>query len=276
LRIHFTKMHGAGNDFVVIDARDEPLALSAQQARHIADRQHGIGCDQILVLHPATDADFAYRIYNAQGGEVQQCGNGARALALLGRELLGRSETLAMMSPAGLVRARFDAPDDPHQVSVDMGPAHFDPATLPMDVAQRADDYTAMLDDAPIRFGAVSMGNPHAVITVTDIDTADVERVGAGLQQHALFPQSVNVGFMQIMTRNAIALRVFERGVGETLACGTGACAAVAVGHARGDLDTKVSVKLPGGELMVNCEQPDQAIWLTGPAHVAFKGHIEL
>lgn len=269
-------MHGAGNDFVVIDARAQPLELSPAQARHLADRQRGIGCDQILVLHAATDADFAYRIYNAQGGEVQQCGNGARALAILGRELLGRPETLAMMSPAGLVHARFDNADDPHQVSVDMGAARFDPAALPMNVADRREQYSVTLDDQTLRFGAVSMGNPHAVITVTNLETANVEHLGAALQQHALFPESVNVGFMQIVARDVIALRVYERGVGETLACGTGACAAVAVGHTHGDLDANVRVNLPGGELMVNCEQPDQAIWLTGPAHVAFKGHIEL
>lgn len=273
MRIPFTKMHGAGNDFVVIDARELQLDLGAAQARHLADRQRGIGCDQILVLQAATDADFAYRIYNAEGGEVQQCGNGARALALLGRELLGNPDTLTMMSPAGLVRARFDSD---RQVSVDMGTPQFEPAALPMRSARQQDAYSARVKQQTLHFGAVSMGNPHAVFTVSDVGTAEVEEIGRALQQHDMFPQSVNVGFMQILGRDAIVLRVYERGVGETLACGTGACAAVAIGQARGQLDAEVGVTLPGGQLVVNSEPPDQRLWLTGPAHVAFKGHIDL
>jgi diaminopimelate epimerase len=278
VRISFTKMHGAGNDFVVIDARNLQLDLSPAQARHVADRQRGIGCDQILVLHASNEADFAYRIFNAQGGEVQQCGNGARALALLGYELLGAErsqppEVLTMQSPAGLVRARVESSD---QISVDMGAPRFAPSALPMDTPQQEDGYSVSLKGQTLEFGAVSMGNPHAVLTVPDVTTADVENIGQALQQHALFPESVNVGFMQILARDAIVLRVYERGVGETLACGTGACAAVAIGQARGALDARVGVTLPGGELMVNSVPPDQRLWLTGPAHVAFKGHIDL
>ncbi len=275
VHIDFTKMHGAGNDFVVIDARGQTLELNSAQAQHLADRHLGIGCDQILVLHDATTprADFAYRIYNAAGGEVQQCGNGARALALFARPDAPADITLRMQSPAGLVQARFS---DNGQVSVDMGPAHFSPDALPFVQTEQKPFYELAIDGQPVTFGAVSMGNPHAVLVVDDIDRAPVAKMGTALQNHCAFPQSVNVGFMYIHSRRHIDLRVFERGVGETLACGTGACAAVAIGVARGDLDTQVDVTLPGGQLMVNCAQIDQAIWLTGPAHRAFTGHIDL
>lgn len=268
-------MHGAGNDFVVIDARERPLELTPAQARHLADRHRGIGCDQILVLIPAHDAraDFGYRIYNAAGGEVQQCGNGARALALFACPNASPQRELRMQSPVGIVRASFTADG---LVSVDMGRANFEPASLPFAYDPQQDFYDLDVGGDTLRIGAVSMGNPHAVIVVDSIDTAPVARLGPALQQHPAFAQSVNVGFMQIVSRERIALRVFERGVGETLACGTGACAAVAIGVKRKALDANVTVALPGGELMVNCAHMNEAIWLTGPAHFSFEGQIEL
>ncbi|MFK8014183.1 MAG: diaminopimelate epimerase [Gammaproteobacteria bacterium] len=266
-------MHGAGNDFVVIDARERALELTAAQARHLADRHRGVGCDQILMLIPSADADFGYRIFNAEGGEVEQCGNGARALALFARPDAPQNVALRMASPAGIVRARFT---DDAQVSVDMGPANFEPSSLPFAMATRRDHYEIEIDGQTVRFGAVSMGNPHAVIEVDDINGAPVQTLGPKIQQHDAFPQSVNVGFMQVHSPQRIDLRVYERGVGETLACGTGACAAAAVGAAWGKLASHVDIALPGGQLMVNCEHLERSIWLTGPAHSAFEGHIEL
>ena len=274
VRLPFTKMHGAGNDFVVLDGRDQTIALSTDQARHIADRHRGIGCDQIMLLTPSTGdaADFGYRIFNANGGEVQQCGNGARALALYAHRIGGLPDTLTMQSPAGPVRAVVEG----DQIRVDMGPARFAPADIPLAVAQQASRYCVDLDGHAVTFGAVSMGNPHAVVVVDSVSDAPVDALGATLQSHPLFPQSVNVGFMQIVDRRTVHLRVNERGVGETQACGTGACAAVAVGVTLGELDDVVAVNLPGGQLVVDCRQPQRAVWLTGPAHVAFEGHIDL
>lgn len=274
MRLNFTKMHGAGNDFVVVDGRTTPAELSAVQARHLADRRRGVGCDQIMLLTPPAHdgADFGYRILNADGGEVQQCGNGARAIALFAFLRGGVDQDLLMESPAGPVRARVNG----DEIQVDMGPARFEPDTLPLRADAAQTHYTLDLLDGPVTFGAVSMGNPHAVLTVDDVATAPVDRLGCELQQNPAFPESVNVGFMHIVNRATIDLRVNERGVGETKACGTGACAAAAVGVQRGDLNPVVQVRLPGGNLMVDCTQLDQAVWLTGPAHVAFEGHIDL
>ncbi len=267
LHIAFTKMHGAGNDFVVIDARKTSVELTADQARRLADRKHGVGCDQIMVMFAVSHADLGYRIYNADGSAAQQCGNGARAVAWLAHQR-GAAGALLMRSPAGPVRARIKG----DAVSVDMGPARFEPDAIPLNQEQTQPSYEA----DGLTFGAVSIGNPHAVIDVRDAATTDVDTIAAKLRATAVFPKDVNVGFVQIVNRQQIALRVVERGVGETLACGTGACAAVAVGVQNGHLDPVVQVRLPGGNLMVDCSELETAIWLTGPAHVAFEGHIQL
>ncbi len=276
MRIDFTKMHGLGNDFIVFDAPREGVP-SAGQLRHLASRHTGIGFDQALVLEPPRKAGTSvyYRIFNADGIEVEQCGNGARCIAALlhrqGRASAG--ELLRMDSPAGEVRARIGSPQS---ISVDMGVPSFDPRSLPFDAASDALVHTLDAGGTDVEIGAVSLGNPHAVLIVSSVDTAPVERLGPAIETHRRFPKRVNVGFMQILDRGNIRLRVHERGAGETLACGTGACAAVVIGRRRGMLDAEVRVHTRGGELRVNWDAPDDPVWLTGPAEVAFEGHVDL
>jgi diaminopimelate epimerase len=275
MHLSFTKMHGAGNDFIVFD-RPAGMALpSAEQWRALADRHRGIGFDQAIVFEPARTPDTLayYRIFNADGSEVEQCGNGARcAVRLL--QLQGRAGDgdVTLGSPAGTVRGRIG---EGGIISVNMGPPRFDPAALPFVAAAEALSYAIEIDGRSYEIGAVSMGNPHAVLRVADVESAPVEAIGRALQQHARFPKRVNVGFMQIVDASHIRLRVFERGVGETLACGTGICAAVAVGRAQGLLAANVEVHVPGGRLSVNWEGGDAPVWLAGPAAVAFTGQID-
>jgi diaminopimelate epimerase len=274
-RLEFTKMHGLGNDFAVFDTPAGP-PLDGALIRRLADRHTGIGFDQALVLEAPRRADSAvfYRIFNADGLEVEQCGNGARCIAaLLAARGLARSDTVTMDSPAGLVRARTPSGG---LVSVDMGPVRFDPRTLPFDAPADAARYQLELPGGSAEIGAVSIGNPHAVLAVESVDTADVGRVGPAIEGHPRFPRRVNVGFMQVIDRAHIRLRVYERGAGETLACGTGACAAVAVGRRWGELDGEVHVSVRGGELRVNWGGPGEHIWLTGPAEISFAGHVEV
>ena len=275
MRIEFTKMHGLGNDFVVFDA---PAAapLDGAVIRRLADRHTGVGFDQALVLEAPRRADTAvfYRIFNADGVEVEQCGNGARCIAaLLAARGLAHSGVVTMDSPAGLIRARTVAGG---LISVDMGPVRFDPRSLPFDAQAEAERYSLEVAGARVEIGAVSIGNPHAVLAVESVDTAAVERLGPAIERHPRFPRRVNAGFMQIVDRTHIRLRVHERGAGETLACGTGACAAVAVGRRWGELDREVYVGVRGGELRVNWNGPGENIWLTGPAEVSFAGHVEV
>ena len=282
----FTKMHGAGNDFIVFEESALPCALpSRAQWRRLSDRHTGIGFDQALVLfrprRPGTDV--FYRIFNADGGEVEQCGNGARCVAEWLR-LRGRAErgTLALDSPAGLVNARFERPG---RVAVDMGAPRFDPADLPF-VPSAPDARPSAIGDLPlyrlevggrqVEFAIASMGNPHAVLFVDDVADAPVAEIGEALQRHPAFPQSVNVGFLQMVDPGHAKLRVYERGVGETLACGTGACAAVAVGRKAGRLAGDVEVALPGGKLRIRWSGAGEPLWMTGPADVAFRGQVEL
>jgi len=275
MRIEFTKMHGLGNDFAVFDAPGA-LPLDGTLIRRLADRHTGIGFDQALVLEAPRRADTAvfYRIFNADGAEVEQCGNGARCIAaLLAARGLARSGAVTMDSPAGLIHARTLAGG---LVSVDMGPVRFDPRALPFDAEAEAERYTLEVAGSAIAIGAVSIGNPHAVIAVESIDSAPVARLGPALERHARFPRRVNAGFMQIIDRGHIRLRVYERGAGETLACGTGACAAVAVGRRWGELDPEVHVSVRGGELRVNWNGLGENIWLTGPAEISFAGHVEV
>lgn len=276
MRIDFTKMHGLGNDFIVFDApADGPPSPHA--LRRLADRRTGIGFDQALMIEPPRRAGSSlyYRIYNADGAEVEQCGNGARCVAALWqrRDRAPAGGVLVMDSLGGEVRARLDARG---LVSVDMGTPNFDPRALPFDAPGDAPFHELEAAGERVRIGAVSIGNPHAVLAVSSIDAAPVERLGPVIERHERFPRRVNVGFMEIVDRTEIRLRVHERGVGETLACGTGACAAVAVGRRRGQLDSEVRVRVRGGELRVNWPGPGHSIWLTGPAEVAFEGRVEL
>jgi diaminopimelate epimerase len=289
MRIEFLKMQGLGNDFLVFDA---PAAaadthLDASRLRALADRHTGVGFDQALMLETPRHAGSRvfYRIFNSDGMEAEQCGNGARCVAALlyaRAPQLGRE--LVMGSPGGLVHARIR---DDGLVSVDMGAPNFDPRAIPMDAAAdaagaragsaaEASTYTLNVDGADIEIGAVSMGNPHAVLRVSDVKTAPVERFGPSIEHHRRFPKRANVGFMQVVGRNHIRLRVFERGAGETLACGTGACAAVAVGRRQGLLDEHVQVDLPGGTATVSWQATAGHLWLTGPATTVFSGSIDI
>jgi diaminopimelate epimerase len=282
MRIDFTKMHGAGNDFIVFgwpagQASQPAQALpSAEQLRKLGNRRTGIGFDQALVLEKPRRPDTAvfYRIFNSDGGEVEQCGNGARCVAaLLYRRGLATAGALTMDSPAGLVHARVQSGS---VVSVDMGVPSFEPRSLPFDAPAVADTYSLDVGGRKVEIGAVSMGNPHAVVVVDSSDVAPVETLGSAIEKHPRFPNRVNAGFVEIIDRSHIKLRVYERGVGETLACGTGACAAVAVERKRGLLDASVVVSARGGDLRVNWDGPGDNIWLTGPTEVAFEGHVEV
>lgn len=274
--INFTKMHGLGNDFVVIDALSQSVALTPDQLRFIADRHLGIGCDQILLVEAPTipDIDFCYRIFNADGGEVEQCGNGVRCFArfVLDKRLTTRHE-ISVETQAGIIGTEVEANG---AITVNMGVPQFSPAKIPFIADIQAPAYTLEVAGQPISIGAVSMGNPHAVMQVDNIDTAPVATLGPQIEQHARFPRRVNAGFMQIMDRSHIRLRVYERGAGETRACGTGACAAVAVGRQQGLLDETVTVDLPGGTLLVRWAGEGSPVWMTGPAVSVFEGKIEL
>jgi diaminopimelate epimerase len=275
MRVSFTKMHGLGNDFIVLDHAPGLNLPDAAGWRRLADRHLGIGFDQALVIGPPRAPDEAawYRIFNSDGSEVEQCGNGARCVARF-LALGGRAgDTLAMGCPGGRVGARV-LPDG--RVSVDLGVPDFNPAALPFMAPAEARDYALELAGEPLRIGAVSMGNPHAVLRVDDVDAAPVARIGAAFQHDARFPRQVNVGFLQVLDAGHVRLRVYERGAGETLACGTGACAAVAVGRQWGLLADDVEVRVRGGLLGVHWEGPGRSAWLTGPAEVAFTGQVEI
>jgi diaminopimelate epimerase len=276
MRIDFTKMHGVGNDFVVFDAPADESLLAPARLRDLADRRTGIGFDQALVLGKPKRADTAvfYRIFNADGDEVEQCGNGARCIAaLLHHRGLTRDGAVALDGPAGVVHARVTQGE---RVSVDMGVPNFDPRALPFEAPREMDPYLLEVAGATLQIGAVSMGNPHAVVAVADVDGAPVATLGAKIEQHPRFPKRVNAGFLQILARDRVRLRVYERGAGETRSCGTGACAAVAVGRRRGLLEAQVRVSTHGGELQVDWEGPGKNIWLTGPTQISFQGHVEV
>jgi diaminopimelate epimerase len=273
--LKFTKMHGLGNDFVLLDGLRAPIELDAGQVRFLADRHFGIGCDQVLVIEPARrGGDVRYRIYNADGGEVEHCGNGVRCVArYLREEGLTAKDEVAIETKNGEARVRVEAGG---LVRVNMGPPRFDPDCIPMRAAARADRYEVDVAGGRVAVGAVSMGNPHAIIEVDDVDSAPVATLGPFIERHAMFPEGVNVGFMQVSGRDRIRLRVFERGAGETLACGTGACAAVVIGRCRGQLDEQVEVQLPGGMLSIAWAGEGSPVWMTGPATRVFEGQIEL
>jgi diaminopimelate epimerase len=276
MRLKFTKMHGLGNDFIVFDAPRPHEVPTPAQLRRLADRRTGIGFDQALVLSAprSPGTDVYYRIFNADGTEVEQCGNGARCIAtLVARRNARRERPMRLGSPGGVVDAVMR---DDGLVSVAFGVPVFDPRSLPFEAAAEAASYRIDLSSGPVEFGAVSIGNPHAVIRVASVADAPVDTVGPAMENHARFPRRVNVGFVEIVSPEHIRLRVFERGTGETLACGTGACAAVAIGRRHGPLADEVRVDTRGGRLIVGWRGAGEPIWLTGPAETSFEGQVEL
>lgn len=276
MKIHFTKMHGLGNDFVVIDAINQDINLSPEQLEFLADRHFGVGCDQILLVEKSlnSSAEFCYRIFNADGSEVGQCGNGARCFAKFVRDKkLTENNIIHVETNSGLLTLIIN---DNETVSVNMGIPRFEPEQIPLLAETRKTSYTLSLDGKEIQFGAVSIGNPHVVLQTNSMDNAPVQTLGPVLEQHPHFPQRANIGFMKIDNQHAIQLRVYERGAGETLACGSGACAAVVIGISQGIIASPVAVKLPGGNLTIEWKSEDEPVMMTGTATTVFEGTISL
>ena len=283
MKLKFTKMHGAGNDFIVVDAINQQVDLSIDQWRRLADRRFGIGADQILVVERPTDAgvDFRYRIFNNDGGEVEQCGNGSRAFVrFVVDKGLTQARSIRVQTMSGIINPRLE---DDGSVTVDMGAPCLVTAEVPFDETGLAgmvqgDDtlWPLPVGDETVFVSVVSMGNPHAVQVVDDVDAAPVEETGPLIERHVRFPKRVNAGYLQVIDRHHIRLRVFERGAGETLACGTGACAAVVAGIRRGLLDSPVRVSARGGELSIAWAGPGQPVYLSGPAVSVFEGEVEI
>lgn len=276
MKLAFSKMHGAGNDFVVVDLVTQNAQLDAAQVRRIADRKRGIGCDQVLLVEPPDDpdADFRYRIFNADGSEAGQCGNGARCFGRFVRERqLTFKRSLKVQVPGGIMGLEI-ANDG--AITADLGVPIFSPAQIPFNAEALALEYNLEVDGQIHRIGAVSMGNPHAVLLVDNCQQAPVIALGRAIENHARFPNRVNVGFMEILNRQEVRLRVYERGAGETEACGTGACAAAVHGMRLGLLDRAVTVQLPGGKLQVRWDSDDSAVWLGGPTASVFDGFYQL
>ncbi len=274
--LHFTKMHGLGNDFIVIDSTRQALDLDPDQIRKLAHRRYGIGCDQVLFVEKSESAGtaFRYRIFNADGNEVEQCGNGARCVAryVYDKGLIDATE-LTVETAAGEIILKIEADG---QVTVNMGLPTLEPADIPFQAKAYAPIYRLLVNHKQIEISALSMGNPHAVLRVENVRTAAVSELGPPIESHSRFPNRANVGFMQVVNRNVIRLRVHERGVGETLACGTGACAAVVAGRVQGLLDERVAVDLPGGRLTIAWLGNKAPVMMTGPATHVFEGTIKL
>jgi diaminopimelate epimerase len=276
MRIAFTKMHGAGNDFVVFDATTRPFDLTGAQLRHVADRRGGVGCDQILVVEKAAgpQADFRYRIFNADGGEVEQCGNGARCFVkFVHQRGLTQKRQIRVETLSGPIEPRLE---DDGEVTVNMGAPVFELVRVPFTAVKPGLVQAITVSGMRVEVAVLSMGNPHAVQVVDDVDAAPVTNQGPLIERHPQFPNRVNAGYMQVVDRNSIRLRVFERGAGETLACGSGACAAVVSGIARGLLDSPVAVETRGGRLTIAWAGGDNPVWMKGPAISVFEGTIEL
>lgn len=274
--INFTKMQGLGNDFVVIDAINQSIVLTAEQIRELSDRHFGIGFDQLLLVEkPASgDADFTYRIFNADGSEVAQCGNGARCFARFVRDKhLTDKDEIRVNTNSGQLLLHIDEDD---LITVNMGVPRHEPSEIPMLAKEESKYYTVTVNDTEKAFGAVSMGNPHAVLQVNDVKTAPVAELGRELECHPVFPERANIGFMQVVDRQHIKLRVFERGTAETLACGSGACAATVIGIEHNLLDHEVFVELPGGELKISWAGRGEPAFMTGPAVSVFDGTLDL
>jgi diaminopimelate epimerase len=274
--LKFTKMHGLGNDFVVLDLISQRFNLRTRHVRRLADRRQGIGCDQLLVVEAPRDPDldFRYRIYNADGEEVEQCGNGARCFARFVRDKkLTHKDQIRVETQAGVLELSLRQDG---QVQVNMGAPELEPTLIPYITDQRRDSYTLQLDDRELLIGAVSMGNPHAVTIVDSVESAPVETLGPRMESHADFPRRVNAGFMEVVSATEVRLRVFERGVGETLACGSGACAAVVAGRIQGLLEETVQVHLSGGTLEISWAGDGHPVIMTGPATTVFEGSIRI
>lgn len=277
MKLPFTKMHGLGNDFVVFDFTEQKYELSAAQAAHIADRHFGVGCDQILIVEPSDKPgiDFKYRILNADGSEVGQCGNGSRCFVRYVHEK-GLSDKNPIRVETSSGELLLTAHQNTNLVTVDMGAPRFEPRDIPLQAKERQPTYNLTHDGSQYVFSALSMGNPHAVLLVDDIDTAPVQVLGSALEPHAMFPEKANIGFMQVVTHDEIRLRVFERGSGETIACGSGTCAAVVAGIQLGLLESKVTAHLRGGDLEIEWTGEGQPVLMTGPAETTFEGVLTL
>lgn len=276
MKLKFSKMHGLGNDFVVIDGVRQSVSLTPEQIRFLGHRNFGVGFDQLLLVERAATpgVDFRYRIFNADGGEVEQCGNGARCFVrFVHDEKLTDKREIRVETLRGVIGPRLE---DDGNVTVNMGAPVFEPEKIPFDSSSHEVVQTILVGDAEVAITAVSMGNPHAVQVVGDVDAAPVDVQGPQIERHPSFPKRVNAGFMQIVDRHSIKLRVFERGAGETLACGTGACAAVVTGISRGLLDSPVRVSTRGGDLSIAWAGKGQPVLMTGPAVTVFTGEIEL
>lgn len=275
MKLKFTKMQGLGNDFVVLDGINQSINLDQQQIRLLADRHFGIGCDQLLLVEKAAgQADFRYRIFNADGSEVEQCGNGARCFVRYVHDHgLTQKNEIRIETLSGVISPKLEINGN---VTVNMGKPLFEPEAIPFFAEKTALTYLLEMPDKPVTISALSIGNPHAVRVVREIESAPVETEGAFIETHPRFPKRVNVGYMQVIDRNHIKLRVFERGAGETRACGTGACAAVVAGINLGLLDNQVTVSTRGGELTISWQGEDTPVWMTGPAVTVFEGEINL
>ena len=274
--LNFTKMHGLGNDFMMVDGVTQNVFLSQEQIKKLANRNFGIGFDQLLMVEPPydPDLDFHYRIFNSDGSEVSQCGNGARCFArFVQLKGLTNKSAIKVSTKSGNMVLYLE---NNEQVTVNMGRPLLEPKKIPFVANQQEKTYLLRSDNDTVMCGVVSMGNPHCVMVVDDVDTAPVEKLGARLELHERFPEQANIGFMQILSREHIKLRVFERGVGETLACGSGACAAVVVGRIQDLLDNKVQVDLPGGSLHIRWHDENSPVKMTGPAEYVFDGQIHL
>lgn len=274
MHFHFSKMHGLGNDFMVVDCITQNAYFSPDLIRRLADRHTGVGFDQLLVVEAPYDpeTDFHYRIFNADGSEVEQCGNGARCFARFVRmKGLTNKYSISVSTKKGKMILNVGEGDD---ITVNMGVPEFEPSKIPFRAKQMEKTYIMRVEDKTLFCGAVSMGNPHVVTVVDDIDTADVESLGPLLESHERFPERVNAGFMQVVNRNEVKLRVYERGAGETQACGSGACGAVAVGILQGLLDERVKVHLPGGSLEIQWKGPGSPLYMTGPAVHVYDGQL--
>ena len=276
MHIQFSKMHGLGNDFMVVDNVTQNVFFSPDKIRTLADRHFGIGFDQLLMVEPPydPDQDFHYRIFNADGSEVAQCGNGARCFARYVKQkgLINRNKILVSTKSGNMVLYL----EKDGQVTVNMGKPEFEPARIPMKANKQENVYLTREGNHTLFYGAVSMGNPHCVLSVDDINTADVKTIGPLLEQHERFPEGVNVGFMEVVAADYIRLRVYERGTGETMACGSGACAAVAIGQMQGKLGKDVRVDLPGGNLRIRWQGPGSVLKMTGPAEHIYDGQLTL
>lgn len=276
MRLRFSKMHGLGNDFIVIDGVSQKVRLTTEKIRQLSDRHFGIGCDQILLVEAPEnpDVDFRYRIFNCDGSEVENCGNGARCFAVFvrDRKLTGKKD-IRVETAGGIITLQVT---DNEEVVVNMGVPRLTPEQIPFIADQQAAEYTLHVNNQPLQISAVSMGNPHAVTLVENTATAAVATLGPLIEAHARFPRKVNAGFMQIISQSEINLRVFERGAGETLACGTGACAAVVSGRLRGQLCDDVKVNLPGGSLRIQWQGEGHPVIMTGPATTVFHGQVKI